>query len=107
MVTAMVKADVIALVTEDASAHGVHDDVTETAREVPCSVRSVTRSEFYNALNAGVRPEYVFELALAEDYEGERVVRFHGQKFRVVRTFVNDADGIEIICERSDVNGED
>ena len=101
------RADVIDLITETASAHGVHDAVTETARTVYCTVRSVTRSEFYNALNAGVQPEYVFVLALADDYEGERVVRYRGQKFRVVRTYVTEDDSIEITCERSDVNGED
>ena len=103
----MMRADVIDLITETASAHGVHDAVTETARTVYCTVRSVSRSEFYNALNAGVQPEYVFVLALAEDYQGERVVRYHGQKFRVVRTYMTEDDGIEITCERSDVNGED
>lgn len=102
----MMRADVIDLITETNSAHGVHDAVTETARTVMCNVRSVTRSEFYNALNAGVMPEYVFVLALAEDYQGERIVRYKGQKFRVVRTYVTEEDGIEITCERSDANGE-
>ena len=101
----MMRADVIDLITETASAHGVHQAVTETARTVMCEVRSVSRSEYYNGLNAGVQPEYVFHLALAEDYQGERVVRYKGQKFRVIRTYMTDDDGIEITCERSDVNG--
>jgi hypothetical protein len=101
----MMRADVIDLITETAAAHGVHDSVTETARTVYCTVRSVTRSEFYNALNAGVQPEWVFVLTLAEDYQGERIVRYRGQRLRVVRTYVTEDDGIEITCERSDVNG--
>jgi SPP1 family predicted phage head-tail adaptor len=101
----MMRADVIDLVTENAGTHGVHDTVTETARTVFCTVQSVTRNEFYNAMNAGVQPEWVFVLALAEDYQGERVVRYKGQKLRVVRTYVTEDDGIEITCERSDVNG--
>ncbi len=101
----MMRADVIDLITENASAHGVHATVTETARTVYCTVQSVSRSEFYNALNAGVQPEWVFHLALAEDYEGERIVRYKGQKLRVVRTYMTADDGIEITCERSDVNG--
>ena len=101
----MMRADVIDLITETASAHGVHQAVTEHARTVYCTVSSVRRIEFYNALNAGVQPEWVFTLALAEDYQGERIVRYKGQKLRVVRTYVNEEDGIEITCERSDVNG--
>ena len=103
----MMRADVIDLITETNSAHGVHEAVTETARTVFCTVQSVTRSEFYNALNAGVQPEWVFVLALAEDYHGERVVRYKGQKLRVVRTYMNEEDGIEITCERSDANGQE
>ena len=103
----MMRADVIDLNTETASAHGVHQAVTETARTVYCTVQSVSRSEFYTALNAGVQPEWVFVLALAEDYQGERVVRYRGQKLRVVRTYMTADDGIEITCERSDVNGTD
>ena len=101
----MMRADVIELITETASAHGVHESVTETARQVYCTVQSVSRSEFYTAANAGMQPEWVFKLAVAEDYHDERVARYRGQKLRVIRTYWTDDGGIEITCERSDVNG--
>lgn len=100
----MMRADVIQLITETASAHGVHESITETAREVMCTVKSVSRSEYYNALNAGINPTYVFYLTLSDDYQGERVVRYKGLKYRVVRTYMTDDDGIEITVERSDEN---
>ena len=103
----MLRADVIDLVTETRSGHGVHEAVTESARTVFCTVQSVTRSEYYTALNAGVMPEFVFRLALAEDYQNERIVIWRGQKFRVVRTYVTEDDGIEITVERSDERGTD
>ena len=103
----MVRADVIGLITETRSAHGVHETITESVRQVYAEIRSVTRSEYYNALNAGVQPEYVFKLTLDADYQGEHFLRFRDQKFRVVRTFLTDDGGIEIIAERSDVNGTD
>lgn len=103
----MLRADVIDLITEHRSGHGVHEAVTETARTVYCTVQSVTRSEYYTALNAGIMPEFVFRLSLAEDYQGERVVRYRGQRFRVVRTYVTEDDGIEITAERADENGQD
>lgn len=103
----MIRADVMDLITETASAHGVHQSVTETARTVFCTVQSVSRSEFYTAANAGMRPEWVFRLEAADDYQDERVVRFRGQRLRVVRTYLTEDGGIEITCERSDVNGTD
>ena len=103
----MMRADVIGLISENRTGHGVHEAVTETERTVMCTVQSVTRTEYYNALNAGIMPEYVFKLALAEDYQNERLVKFHGQKFRVVRTYMTDDDGIEITVERSDERGTD
>ena len=103
----MTRADVIDLVTENRTGHGVHEAVTDSERTVMCTVESVRRSEYYTALNAGFQPEYVFKLALANDYQNERIVKFHGQKFRVVRTYLTDDDGIEITVERSDENGTD
>jgi SPP1 family predicted phage head-tail adaptor len=102
----MLRADVIDLITETRSGHGVHEAVTETARTVFCTVQSVTRSEYYTALNAGIMPEFVFKLTLAEDYQRERFLRYRGQKFRVVRTYVTQDDGIEITAERADENGQ-
>lgn len=103
----MTRADVIELVTENRTGHGVHEAVTDSERTVMCTVESVRRSEYYNALNAGFQPEYVFKLALANDYQKERIVKFHGQKFQVVRTYLTEDDGIEITVERSDENGTD
>lgn len=103
----MIRADELILITENRTGHGVHEAVTDTERTVMCTVESVRRSEYYDALNAGFRPEYVFRLALEKDYRNERLVKFHGQKFRVVRTYLTDDDGIEITVERSDENGTD
>jgi len=102
----MVRADVIGLVTETRSAHGVHEAITETVREVLAEIRSVTRSEYYNALNAGIQPELVFKLTLDADYQGEHFLRFHGLRYRVIRTYLTNDGGIEITAGRSDENGE-
>lgn len=102
----MVRADVITLIGE-AAAHGVHETATETQREVLVEIRSVTRSEYYTALNAGVRPELVFKLALDADYQDERILAFHGKRYRIVRTYLTNDGGIEITAERSDENGTD
>ena len=103
----MNRPGVIWLIKETARTRGVHDTATDEERKVLCTVKSVTRSEYYTALNAGVMPEFVFRLALAEDYQNERIVIWRGQKFRVVRTYVTEDDGIEITVERSDERGTD
>ena len=96
----MQKADVITLVKEVKKTRGVHEAATRTERDVMCTVRSVTRSEFYSAYNAGIDPVYIFDLALAEDYAGERLIIYQGIEYNVVRTYVNEADGIEITVQR-------
>ena len=83
----MTRADVITLIKENRTGHGVHEVVTDTERTVMCNVESVRRSEYYTALNAGFQPEYVFTLTLAEDYRNERLVKYHGQKFRVINVY--------------------
>ena len=102
----MVRATVISLVTETRSRHGVHETVTESEREVFAEIRSVTRSEYYTALNAGIQPEYVFKLTAEDDYQKEHFLKYGGQKYRIVRTYLTDDGGIEITAERSDENDE-
>ena len=103
----MNRPDVIYLITENARTHGVHDTVTDEERKVFCTVGSITRSEYYMAQNAGYRPEIMFLLALEEDYQRERSLKYHGQKYRIVRTYPTEDGGIEIYAERSDDNGEE
>ena len=103
----MTRPEVIWLITENRRAHGVHEEVTDTERMVYCTVKSVTRSEYYAALNAGIQPEYIFELALAEDWHGERLCRFHDQKYRIIRTYETEDGSLEMTVERSDVHGEE
>lgn len=63
----------------------IHDD--GTAREVFGGLRSVTRSEFYQAQAVGYKPEQVFVLADYLDYDDESLVKHDGQLFRVLRTY--------------------
>lgn len=101
----MVRADVIQLITETRSAHGVHESITETARQVYAEIRSATRSEYYTALNAGIRPSYVFKLTADGDYQNERYLRYQGLKYSIARTYLTRDGGIELTAERSDENG--
>lgn len=48
----------------------------ESAREVFCQVNSVNRSEFYQAAQADMHPEFVFILSHYKDYEGEKVIKY-------------------------------
>lgn len=103
----MIRPDVIYLIAENAATHGVHDTVEDVKRKVLCTVESVTRSEFYNALNVGIRPERVFRIPIGDAYHEERLVEFHGKRYRVIRTYEAEDGSLELTVERGDVNGEE
>ena len=56
-------------------------------REVYAEVASVTRSEFYAAAMANIRPTCVFAIADKDDYRNEKVVRYQGITYDVIRTY--------------------
>lgn len=95
----MIRADVITLIKEDPTAHGAFDTPALIMREVMCTVASVGMNETYTAMSQGLSPQYRFILALAEDYENERRLIFHGEHYRIIRTYIN-GDGIELTAER-------
>lgn len=96
----MLHADVITLIAEDPEAHGVFEEYTPAQREVQCIVKSVGRSEMYQALSAGLMPEYIFTLAHDFEYQGEKLLEYKNKRYRVIRTYATEADGIDITAER-------
>lgn len=59
------------------------------SRELLCGLRSISRSEFYQAAATDYRPELVFVLADYLDYNGETLVQYEGQYYRVIKTYRN------------------
>ncbi len=95
----MIRADVITLVGETPSSHGMYDTFTANERQVFAERRSVGMREAYQALSVGLHPEIVFRLEIAEDYQNERRLVWNETAYKVVRTYLN-GDGIELVCER-------
>ena len=76
----------------------------QTSTTVLCNLKSVTRTEFYSAAQAGLNPEQVFEINGFE-YNGETEVEFLGKRYAVIRTYRTSYETIELTCERKAKNG--
>ena len=96
----MKRYDTIQLIGEAPVVRGVFASSTPTVREVFCEIRSVNRNELYQARAIGLDPTFIFALAIAEDYQGEKELIYNGVQYSVIRTYVTD-DGIEITAEVS------
>ena len=71
--------------------HGVDEygdpAITETRRVVFCRQASIGQKEFYQAHAVGLQPELKLVLADYLDYNGEQLVEYTGQLYRVLRTY--------------------
>lgn len=101
----MIKADVITLIGENPVAHGIFDPPAEIRRNVFCEVHSVSRSEFYRAMENGLRPSFVFMLSDEAEYNGEKICEYHGKRFRIVRTYY-DLQRVELVVEEATIDRE-
>lgn len=61
--------------------------VTETRSTVFCRKASIGQKEFYQAHALGLQPELKLVLADYLDYNGEQLVEYDGQLYRVLRTY--------------------
>ena len=79
----------------------IRDPENDVKTEVFCRLKSITRSEFYQAAVAGLRPEFVFVIHSFE-YNGEQRVIFEGQEYQVLRAYQDEKnpEEIELICGR-------
>lgn len=82
-------------------------EIRETVwREVFAEVMSVSRSEFYAAAMANIRPTCVFAIADKDDYQNERVIRHRGITYDVIRTHCKVGEyRLEITAEMRERDG--
>lgn len=100
----MYRADIVTLIAENPNAHGVLDTYTETTRAVFCEIRSIGQAEVYQAKAVGLAPELKVVLSQSFEYQGEKKCSFHGVLYKIIRTYVTDADSIELTLERMEGN---
>lgn len=71
-----------------------------STRDVFAEIRSIGMREKYEALQAGLDPEYTFVLADYFEYENEDECTYEGQLYRVIRTFRN-GQTMELVVTRA------
>ena len=96
----MMKADVLTLITVSPEAAGVGTEPTKTKRDVFCTVRSIGQQEAYLAMGQGLNPELKVILAHDFEYEGEGLCELDGVRYSILRTYITEADGIELTLQR-------
>ena len=71
-------------------------NITEEVKtKLLCRKRSITRSEFYQANQAGIRPSLVVDIHSFE-YENQELAEFDGKKYRIIRTYPVDLEVLEL-----------
>ena len=76
---------------------------------VLCGIKSIGRTEFYNAAANGLKPSYIFVVHPYE-YNGETYVEFSEdekpkQKYKVIKTYKPNFEDLELTCEKVIGNG--
>ena len=97
----MMKANVVDLITVNPEAAGVGIEPSETKRTVFCTVKSIGQQEAYLAMGQGLNPELKVILAHDFEYEGERLCEMDGVRYDILRTYVTETDGIELVLQRA------
>ena len=96
----MIKAGIVWLIREDPESHGVGTEPAETRRKAYCTVRSIGQTEAYQAMGVGLNPELKVILAHDFEYQGEDMCELNQVRYRIIRTYVTEADGIELTLQR-------
>ena len=96
----MDKSDVIKLVKETPYRNEYGVLIPETSeREVFCNVKAINQNEFFKAGEIGLKPQFKFIIANAEDYEGEKLVIYQDKQYSIYRTYIKTTEAIELYVE--------
>ena len=72
----------------------------DVKREVFCGFRSIGMREFYAASTTDFHPEAKLVLADYLEYDGETLVDYNGQRYRIIRTYRTGQE-LELTLERA------
>lgn len=73
---------------------------SKTLRQVFANRKSVKQNEFYQAAQAGLKPEIVFVIR-SIDYEDEGLLSYNGLEYTIIRTFETKDEMIELVATRT------
>ena len=96
----MMRAGVVDLITVDPAAGGVGLDPVETKRRVYCTAKSIGMQEAYQAMATGLNPEIKIVLDHDFEYQDETLLEYENKRYNIIRTYITEADGIELTCQR-------
>lgn len=91
--------DVLELITINTTQNSIGDIIeNKTYTEIFGKRKSIKQSEFYQAQATGFKPELAFEIYSFE-YNDEKYVRYNNKEYKVLRTYQNSIDKLEIVLE--------
>ena len=91
--------DILELINITYSQNSIGDTLeNKTYTEIFGKRKSIKQSEFYQAQATGLKPEIAFEVYSFE-YNDEKYVRYNNKEYKVLRTYQNSIDTIEIVLE--------
>lgn len=67
-------------------------------------MKSVYEKEFYEAAQAGIRPQFVIETP-SSNYSGEKYITYEGKEYSIYRTYFVGTDKVELYCQERVGNG--
>ena len=87
----------------------IYDDVgnaieTPVEIDILCDMKSIRRTEFYNAAANGLKPEYILVVHPYE-YNNETYIKFSEdanpkKKYRIMKTYKKNFEELELTCEK-------
>ena len=98
----MYRKRIITLISETYTQDAIgQTDTHEHDTEVIAQVDSVSQSEFFEAGQVGIVPEYRFTLNKYA-YNGEKIVEYEGARYGIYRTYEASPYTIELYASRKD-----
>lgn len=95
----MTRINKIKLIAEAVTTDAIgQPTTTETAVELICEVRSVSRVEFMEGRQGGLTPSFAFRVSEFA-YNGQKLLEYEGVRYSIYRTYSADDNHIELYAE--------
>jgi len=100
----------LTLIAQTIEDDGIGNQIpVEAETNILCGLKSIGRTEFYNAAANDLKPEMILVVHPYE-YSGERYIKFSEnespkQRYSVIKTYKANMEDLELTCEKVIGNG--
>lgn len=94
------RTEELTLIKKTFESDSIGNQVEKTEESIVfCEVKSISRTEFYQAAQSGMKPLAAF-IIYGFEYDNQEIVKHNNIEYKIIKTYKINENDLELTCEK-------